>query len=133
MKYISLIFLIIASSASAQQRLTGKEFDARSRGTTMYFTENGQFYGAEQFFPGRRTVWRAEDGTCVNGKWTEINGDICFFYDNGDGPHCWRIVEEDAGLTVTSTRSNDGLPPVALELSGQDTTPILCTGPLFGV
>jgi len=133
MKYIALVAVLAANMASGQQVLTGKEFDDLSRGTTMYFTENGRFFGAEQFLSGRRTVWRAADGTCVNGTWTETNGDICFFYDNGDGPHCWTIADTGEGLTVTSTKNTAGYPPLTLELSGQDTTPILCTGPLFGV
>ncbi len=122
----------IASGAQAQKTLTGEEFDALSLNSTLYFTENGVFYGAEQYLPDRRTIWRAEDGTCVNGEWAEVEGDICFMYDNGSVAACWQIVATEQGLTITSA-NNFGQPPTVLELSGQDTTPILCVGPKFGV
>jgi len=125
-----LVMLLAAGAAHAQQALNGAEFDALSRDTTMYFTNNGQFFGAEQFLPDQRSIWRAQDGTCVNGKWREVAGNICFLYDNNDGPFCWSITTSDAGITVTSTSGPD---PLVLELSGQDTQPILCTGPAFGV
>ena len=130
MKTLALIALIFTTAAHAQTRMSGAEFDALSQGTTMYFTENGQFYGAEQFLPDRRSVWRAEDGTCVNGKWNEEKGSLCFLYDNGDGPYCWDITGSIEDMTITSTTGPD---PLVLKLSGQDTTPIICTGPAFGV
>ncbi len=132
MKLAAAFFVLSAGLASAQA-LTGKEFDALSRGTTMHFTNDGQFYGSEQFFSGQRTVWRANDGRCVNGKWTYEAPAICFIYDDGSGPFCWEIEGDVDNLTVTSTSSNDGQPPLVLTLSGQDKSNILCTGPLFGV
>lgn len=122
--------MLWASSLHAEQKLTGDEFDAFSLGTTMYFTEDGMHFGSEQFLPNHRSVWRAEDGTCINGKWAEVDSSICFMYDNGDGPHCWDITVPDSGMTITSTT---GTPPLVLKLSDQDTRPILCTGPSFGV
>jgi len=132
-KKFILMLLFTANAPWAQQILDGEAFDNLSRDTTMYFTDNGLFFGSEQFLPDRRTVWRAEDGSCVNGKWAEVDGDICFVYDNGDGPHCWEIVTDGEDMTVTSTNGTAEFPPLVLELSGQDTRPILCTGPAFGV
>lgn len=132
MKAAITLFLIAASAASAQP-LTGKEFGALSRGTTMHFTDSGQFYGSEQFFLGQRTVWRADDGSCVNGKWSYEAPAICFIYDDASGPYCWTIEGDAENLTVTSTRIDEGEPPLVLTLSGQDKSEILCTGPLFGV
>ncbi|MBL1434925.1 MAG: hypothetical protein COB08_001820 [Rhodobacteraceae bacterium] len=132
MKYTTALFVICAGAAQAQA-LTGKEFDSLSRGTTMHFTENGQFYGSEQFFFGQRTAWRADDGRCVNGKWTFEAPAICFRYDDGSGPFCWVIEGDAEALTITSTTRKDGQPPLMLRLSGQDKSEILCTGPLFGV
>ncbi len=128
-----LIALLLITSAAQAQPLTGKQFDALSRGTTMHFTANGQFYGSEQFFSNQRTVWRAEDGRCVNGKWTYEAPAICFVYDDSSGPFCWEIEGNADDLTVTSTESQAGAPPLVLELSAQNKVPILCTGPLFGV
>ncbi|HIP22544.1 MAG TPA: hypothetical protein EYG79_02940 [Rhodobacteraceae bacterium] len=132
MKLAAALFTLFAGAASAQP-LTGKEFDALSRGSTMHFTADGQFYGSEQFFFGQRTVWRSEDGRCVNGKWAYEAPAICFVYDDGSGPFCWTIEGDAEHLTVTSTSNDEGEPPLALTLSGQDKSEILCTGPLFGV
>ena len=132
MKTAIALCLIFASAASAQI-LTGDAFDALSRGTTMHFTDNGRFYGSEQFFHGQRTVWRADDGSCVNGKWSYEAPAICFVYDDASGPFCWKVEGDAEHLTVTSTRNADGQPPLVLTLSSQDKSEILCTGPLFGV
>ncbi len=133
MKHFTIIALLFASATQAQQVMSGAEFDEFSRNTTMYFTEGGLFYGSEQFLPNRRTIWRAEDGSCVNGKWAEVDGDICFIYDIGSGPHCWEFITNDTNMTITNTTGTPNDPPLVLELSGQDTRPILCTGPEFGV
>ena len=132
MKLAALFWLGIAT-ASAAQPMDGESFDAFSRGTTLYFADHGQFFGSEQFFSGHRTVWRSNDGTCINGKWAEINREICFVYDNGSGPFCWAVEEGDSGITVTSRNAPDGEPPLVLELTKQNKAPIRCTGPLFGV
>ncbi len=132
MRALTAIFCCAASAAIAEP-MTGKAFDALSQGTTMHFTASGQPYGSEQFFANHRTVWRASDGRCINGKWSYNSPAICFVYDDGSGPFCW-VVEGDAkSLTVTSTRNAEGEPPLVLHMSGQDHEPILCTGPLFGV
>ena len=132
MKALITLFALLSCAANAQT-LTGKEFDALSRGTTMHFTNQGLFFGSEQFFAGQRTAWRADDGRCVNGKWAYRAPAICFDYDDGSGPSCWTIEGNADGLTVTSTRTNDGEPPLVLTLSHQDKSDIVCTGPLFGV
>ncbi|NOR60932.1 MAG: hypothetical protein GQ535_00365 [Rhodobacteraceae bacterium] len=132
MKLAIALFTLLAGATSAQS-LTGKEFDTLSRGSTMHFTNSGQFYGSEQFFFGQRTVWRADDGRCINGKWAYEAPAICFVYDDGSGPFCWVIEGNAEQLTVTSTRNDAGEPPLVLTLSGQDKSEILCTGPLFGV
>lgn len=133
MKYVILAASLWAGVSHAQQVMSGDAFDDISRGTTMYFTADGLFYGSEQFLPDRRSVWRAEDGTCVNGKWAEVDASICFIYDNGDGPHCWNITTNGPEMTITSTTITPDQPPLVLKLSGQDTVPIICTGPAFGV
>jgi len=133
MKKLLAMLVLAAGGAQAQQVLSGDEFDTLSRGTTMYFTANGAFYGAEQFLPDRRTVWRAQDGSCVNGQWVVIDRDICFYYDGEDRAFCWQITSSDSGISVTSTQNTPGEPPLVLKLAGQDTVPILCTGPRFGV
>ncbi len=132
MRVLAMLAVLAAGSAGAEP-LTGKAFDALSRGTTLHFTADGQPFGSEQFFDGQRTVWRAEDGRCINGKWRYEAPAICFVYDDGSGPFCW-VMEGDArSLTATSTRDPEGEAPLVLQLAGQDRSEILCTGPLFGV
>jgi len=132
MKKLAAFFCFAASTAAAQP-MTGKAFDTLSRGTTMHFTADGQPYGSEQFFTGQRTVWRADDGRCINGKWAYEAPAICFVYDDSSGPFCWNIEGDAQALTVTSTRNDEGEAPLVLRMSKQDKVPILCTGPLFGV
>ena len=132
MKLLIAALLMLATAPSAEI-LTGKQFDALTRDTTMHFSADGQYFGSEQFFSGRRTVWRAEDGRCVNGKWDYQAPAICFIYDDGSGPFCWTVEKQGREVTVTSTNAVEDSPPLALELTSQDTQPILCTGPLFGV
>ena len=133
MRHLVGLFLLAAASAASAQTLTGKQFDTLSRGTTMHFSQNGQDFGSEQFFSGQRTAWRAQNGRCINGKWTYEPPAICFTYDDGSGPFCWLVAGNAENLTITSTRNRDGGPPLVLQLSGQDKTQIICTGPLFGV
>ena len=130
MKTLALIALIFTTAAHAQTRMSGAELRVVRFQREFEALLNGQFYGAEQFLPDRRSVWRAEDGTCVNGKWNEEKGSLCFLYDNGDGPYCWDITGSIEDMTITSTTGPD---PLVLKLSAQDTTPIICTGPAFGV
>jgi len=134
MKIIPLVVLLAFSSAAyAQEKMTGDAFDSYSIGTTLYFSQDGLHYGSEQFLPDRRTVWRDDQGNCVNGKWAEIQEGICFLYDGSSELHCWSLVTVDGVITITSQSPEEGESPTVLEVSGQDEVPIICTGPSVGV
>ncbi len=128
-----LALLATTNAALAQDLLSADEFDQLSVGTTLYFSEDGRHYGSEQFLENRQSVWRAEDGSCVNGRWAEIEGGICFLYDGSDTTHCWVLIREDGIITITSMTPAEGELPTQLEVTSQDTIPIICTGPTVGV
>ncbi|MBL4805856.1 MAG: hypothetical protein JKY31_01045 [Rhodobacteraceae bacterium] len=134
MKITPLIaFLAFSNAALAQNVMPIEEFESYATGTTLYFTMDGLRYGSEQFLEGRRTVWRAEDGSCVNGKWTEINGGICFLYDGRSAMHCWTLTREDGIISIQSLTETGEPGNTTLEIGSQDSVPIICTGPSVGV
>lgn len=128
-----LLCLLLPASMMAQDIISPDEFEEYAEGYTLYFSENGQHYGSEQFLANRRTVWRAGDGTCVNGKWVDSEGDMCFIYDNDTGVHCWTTYRAEGRIFVQSTTGPADANPTLLELSEKDTVPIICTGPIIGV
>lgn len=128
-----LALLAVTTQALSQDIVTADEFDFYSIGTTLYFSENGRHYGSEQFLENRRTVWRAEDGSCVNGQWATIDEGICFLYDGSATLHCWALTREDGTITIESLFPTEGQSSTVLEVTSQDTIPIICTGPSVGV
>ncbi len=130
-KYL-IVLAALSSPVFAQEPVPAAEFDNYSVGTTLYFTKDGMFYGSEQFLEDRKSVWRAEDGSCVNGSWVEIEGGICFTYDGRSNSHCWALTREDGKITIESMFATPTQPSTMLEVSGQDTVPIICTGPSVG-
>ncbi len=91
----------------------------------MYFTFNGQPFGIEQFFKGRRSKWRFEDGRCDDGKWFADNNLICFNYEGGLETQCWHFLKTDDGYAA---RAEGAAPDDILELDHIDTKPLLCSG-----
>ncbi len=129
----SLLFLAFAAPALSQEIMSAEEFDSYSLGTTLYFYQDGSFYGSEQFLENRQSVWRAQDGTCVNGEWTEVEQGICFLYDGSDQLHCWQLTRTDGVISIQSLFLQAGQSVTNLEVSGQDNIPIICTAPSLGV
>lgn len=119
-----LILCALAVPASAQDALSGPEFDAYVTGRTItYRTELNPTFGVERYLPGQRVIWSTFDGTCQYGVWFENKGDICFRYE-GDPEHkCWTIYDEPGGLRgVFTTR----LPAtVIFEIPDRDD-PLIC-------
>lgn len=106
-------------------------FEAMSEGHTLYFTRDGADFGAEQYFPGRRSLWRYADGTCAWGRWYDRDGLICFQYDNGGGPQCWAFDGDGAGFSAKLIEN--GAPTgLLLHMSGADQRPLDCPGPGVG-
>lgn len=90
-------------AAPAERRIyDGDDFRAAFEGRTVELVDRlGRFYGAEQYFPGDRTIWVADDGGCVDGVWYMRDGYVCFEYPQS-GPHCWLVFEEGPDTFVLS-------------------------------
>lgn len=133
---LSAAFLLIlglgAGPAAAAALISPGAFETMSAGHTLYFDRDGIPFGAEQYFPGRRSLWRfAATGECVEGGWQARGDLICFTYDGSSaGAECWTF-QQDGGLRATLVEggSETGF---ALDLSHSDTEPLDCPGPDIG-
>lgn len=128
----ALIFLalLLAGPAVAQDRLDAAAFDALTLGKTFYYASDGRPYGAEEYLPDHKVRWSFLDGQCMDGKWWEEGGLICFAYeDRPDDHHCWSFRETGGGLAARF--END---PTGRELYEvrQSDEPMLCLGPKVG-
>ncbi|WP_121064154.1 hypothetical protein [Chachezhania antarctica] len=115
---------------SAAQTMSAAEFDAYTRGKTLFYAQNGTAYGAERYLDGRQVIWSFLDGECKYGTWYETSGQICFVYEDRIEPQCWTFREGPGGLIA---RFEDN--PTATELyEAQDTgDEMMCKGPDVGV
>jgi hypothetical protein len=116
--------------ASGPESMAPEAFENFSTGKTLYFSWNGQPYGVEQFFKGRRTIWRAEDGDCIDGRWYGRDRYICFIYDGSSEPQCWQFIKTAGGY---SARAEGADPDLDIELQSIDTKDIICPAPALGV
>jgi hypothetical protein len=116
-----------AAPAAAQGVVAPEEFEARSLGRTLYFSLSGEPFGAEQYLPGRRSLWRFRGGACVEGSWVARGEALCFTYDGEAGSHCWRLRDGPEGLSayLVEGGAEAGL---RLDLDRVDTAPLPCPG-----
>ena len=114
--------------ALVEKPLSPSEFRDYAEGYTLYFDFEGEPFGSEAFEPGGQTLWRFKDGTCTEGAWRPHGGQICFFYGDGEGVLCWRLVRDDEGLLVRLL--GDG-PDAGMELriTGRDRRRPICGEP----
>ena len=121
---------LIGLSAQAAP-LTEDAFNQATLGKTITFTTpDGQYYGAEQYFQGRRVLWMYSDGTCNYGIWWPEGDTICFLYDEALTHQCW-ITEQRDGRIFAHVA---GAPPEsAIGSSEISQTPLPCPGPDVGV
>lgn len=123
--------LLLASGAAGAAPVAPEQFEAMSQGRTLYFTRDGRAFGAEQYFPGRRALWRYEDGACAWGRWFPRDGLICFEYEGGDSAQCWTF--EGDGTSFSAALIDQGGPTgLLLHMTGADTRPLACPGPGVG-
>jgi hypothetical protein len=106
--------------------MTAETFETFAEGRTLHFTRDGRPFGAEQYFPGRRSLWRFADGTCEEGRWWGEGPLICFRYDEREA-QCWRFRGAPASFTAESVESG-----FALAFSHADERPLDCPGPRVG-
>lgn len=132
---LSLALFLCAPIATAAQ-VAGErivppaEFRALSEGKTLHFSRGGQFYGAEQFYTRRRSLWMFSDGECDHGEWYAEGDYICFVYEREPVPQCWHFLQrEDGGYAA---RARGSTPEFDIFLERIDDEPLDCKGPEVG-
>lgn len=116
----------------ADGSLTPDAFQALAEGHTLHFSRAGQSFGAEQYFPGRRALWRFSDGTCQEGRWYGQGDLICFDYGlEGEAPKCWHFRGQGDGFEAVLTENGVDTDFV-LSLERSDETRLDCPGPEIG-
>ena len=126
-----VILLSSASSlSSAEATLSGPDFDAFTKGHTLYYSQNGKVYGAESYLGDARVRLSFLDGNCLFGRWYEVDELICFDYGAGMDIQCWRFFKSDNGLIAEFDGDGDSLP---LYEAYRVPTPFECPGPDVGV
>ena len=123
MKYLSFIVLLFVQPVFAETIVSPKEFERLSTGKTLHFSQDGAYYGTEQFFKGRRSRWRYSDGFCENGEWFTQGDLICFNYEGNPETQCWHFLKTDKGYAARAEGAPEG---EVLDLDFIDTKPLIC-------
>ncbi len=125
--------LVCASPALAQEdRLSVSEFTALVDGKTLFFSRQGQPFGAEEYRRDRSVIWTFLDGNCLFGRWFPIEDDaICFVYeDRPTDPICWAFFRQDGDIRARVLGAD---PANDLTVTGMQRDPLQCRGPDVGV
>ena len=126
--------LALTAPAAAQTVMTPGEYEALAEGRTLHFTHRGRPFGAEQYFPGRRSLWRFADGTCTPGSWHAEGDDVCFTYEPDAPALCWRFERHGARISATLLpNAADPAPDLRLDLGRIDDAPLPCPAPDLGM
>lgn len=126
----TLVLALAPLGARAAEPMSGAEFEAYVTGKTLYFGQNGQAYGVEEYLDNRRVRWSFLDGQCKDGVWYEENRQICFVYEDTPNPQCWSFFRENNGLRAVF--ENDPASTTLYEAQ-QNDEPMICLGPEIGV
>lgn len=116
--------------AFAQNPMSPSQFQDFSEGKTLYFSQSGRFYGAEQYLKNKRVRWQYPNGECTEGHWYGDGTSLCFQYDDVEGTQCW-IMWDDAGQILA--RHAEDPADIPIELERKDELPLPCAGPDLGV
>lgn len=130
MKTLALLLALCAGPLAAQQTMTADEFDAYTKGKTLFYGKTGQAYGAEIYHENRRVEWSFLDGDCKEGEWYEADGLICFVYENNPNPQCWSFIKGANGLIARFENRPD---TTELYEANEGAEKMLCLGPKVGV
>lgn len=123
--------LLALAAPAAAEVMTAEAFEAMAEGRTLYFTRGGARYGEEQYLPGRRSLWRYEDGSCVRGVWWGAGEAICFRYEQAPTPQCWRFTSGPGGVAAELMQGDAGTATV-VGVRRVDRRPLACPGPYVG-
>lgn len=111
--------------------MSGAEFDAYTRGKTLYFGRDGSAYGAEVYLDNRRVRWSFLDGDCKDGVWYEDSpGNICFVYEDPSDPQCWTFTRGGTGLIARFQNNPDAMDLYEAQNVSEE---MICLGPKVGV
>ena len=91
---------MLAGAGFAEVPMSAQAFDDYTRGKTLFYGQNGQAYGAEEYLDNRRVRWSFLDGECKEGAWYEEAGQICFVYEDNPDPQCWTFRMTPGGLSA---------------------------------
>ena len=126
-----LLPMMLAVPVSAQTIVSPSEFEELSAGKTLYFSRGGRFYGAEQFYRSRRSLWMFADGECEHGQWYAAeNNYICFIYEENPNEQCWHFLRRDGG--GFAARAEGATEEFDIFLDRVDEEPLDCKGPAIG-
>jgi len=133
MKHMLMSAALVGVSAIATwaaEPMSGTEFEAYVTGKTLYFGQNGEAYGVEEYLDDRRVRWSFLDGQCKDGAWFEDQDMICFVYDDNPSPQCWSFFRENNGLRAIFENNPNA---TTLYEAQQSDEPMMCLGPEVGV
>ncbi len=128
---LALVLPLALGTAAEAGTLSPGEFEALAQGRTLWFSDARGGFGAEQYLPGRRSLWRYADGSCVAGVWWDEGDLVCFRYESGPEAQCWRFAREGERTSATHV-GPDGAEGTVLDLERIDVSPLPCAGPEVG-
>lgn len=126
---IAAFALALSAAPAAAQTLGAGDFDALTRGRTVIYTLGGAFHGMERHYGDRRVEWAFADGECFAGRWYPDGENICFVYEDLEGPQCWQFTEAPGGFLATFV---DEAGPGSTYVARFTEEPMTCTGPRVG-
>jgi hypothetical protein len=127
MKYLyAFMISAIFTPMQAETIINPSEFKTLATGKTLYFSKDGEPYGAEQFFKGQRTKWRFSNGTCEKGEWFTDDDLFCFNYERGIETQCWHFFKTDENSYAA--RAEGAPKEEIINLEAIDKNPLLCSG-----
>ena len=128
---LALVALAAPAAVAATDLVAPEAFEALVEGRTLHFTLDGAPFGAEQFFPGRRSLWRFADGSCEPGRWEARGPEICFTYAAAPTPICWLFRRDGERFAAHLVEDGDET-SFSLELDRVTADPLPCLGPPVG-
>lgn len=134
MRWLTALFLsaqiAAAQIAAAQTPMTPDEFDRWSTGRTLDYSVDGQVWGSEAYFPGRKVRDADAGGPCRDGSWYADGDSVCFVYPAFDGTHCWHFWREGDQVFAKPVQA---APEDPSQLVTPAASPLACPGPDVGV
>ncbi len=125
-----LALCLLPTALLAEEVLSPEDFESYANGKTLYFAQQGQPYGVEQYLPGQQSIWQYADGTCTKGVWFARKQMICFIYEGDGEEQCWHFLQKGERFAA---RADGREPDADLEVIWKDERPISCKGPGVGV